>query len=163
MGEPGRRVTFERASLSDTVFRLDELPTHSAAADDFYAHALVRIQRCMVVLAISVPILGGLYFGLRTALGLGAGCLVALLNFVWLKRGVEALADRVVGGGKTQSGKGIVARFLLRYVLMAAIAYGIFTVSPASLYGLLFGLSLPVAAIACEAAYEAYVALTRGL
>jgi len=117
----------------------------------------------MVALAIAVPIVGGLYFGLRTALGLAAGCLVALLNFVWLKRGVEALADRVVGGGKAQSGKGIVARFLLRYVLMGAIAYGIFTVSPASLYGLLFGLSLPVAAIACEAAYEAYVALARGL
>ena len=142
---------------------MDELPTPSAAADAFYSRALIRIHRCMVALALSVSIVGGLYFGVRTALGLAAGCMVALLNFVWLKRGVEALADRVVGGGKTQSGKGIVARFLLRYVLMAAIAYGIFTVSPASLYGLLFGLSLPVAAIACEAAYEAYVALTRGL
>ena len=45
-------------------------------------------------------------------------------------------------------------RFLLRYVLMALGAYVIFTVSPASLYGLFAGLFLPVAAIACEAAYE---------
>ena len=46
---------------------------------------------------------------------------------------------------------------------MGLAAYGILTVSPASLYGLLAGLFLPVAAIACEAAYEVYVALARGL
>ena len=51
----------------------------------------------------------------------------------------------------------------LRYVLMGLAAYGILAVSPASLYGLLAGLFLPVAAIACEAAYEAYVALARCL
>ena len=54
-------------------------------------------------------------------------------------------------------------RFLLRYALMGIAAYVIFTVSPASLYGLFAGLFLPVAAIACEAAYEVYVAIVRGL
>lgn len=94
---------------------------------------------------------------------MACGCVVAYLNFHWLKRGVEGLADRIVESGKTQSGKGIVFRFLMRYVLMGLAAYGILTVSPASLYGLLAGLFLPVAAVACEAAYEAYVALARGL
>ena len=97
------------------------------------------------------------------ALGLACGCAIAYLNFHWLKRGVEGLADRIVATGKSHSTRGIVARFLVRYVLMAAGAYVILTVSPASLYGLLAGLFLPVAAIACEAAYEAYVALARGL
>ncbi len=54
-------------------------------------------------------------------------------------------------------------RFLLRYVLMGVGAYVILSVSPASLYGFLAGLFLPVAAIACEAAYELYVALARGV
>jgi len=117
----------------------------------------------MGILAVALPIVAWFSFGGRTAIGLACGCLVALFNFVWLKRGVEALADRVVGAGKEQSGKGIVARFLLRYVLMGLAAYGILTVSPASLYGLLAGLFLPVAAIACEAAYEVYVALAHGL
>jgi hypothetical protein len=88
---------------------------------------------------------------------------VAYLNFHWLKRGVEGLADRIVEAGRAQSGKGIVFRFLLRYVLMGLVAYGILTVSPVSLYGLLAGLFLPVVAIACEAAYEAYMALARGI
>jgi hypothetical protein len=117
----------------------------------------------MLVLACLLPLGAWLWLGWRTALGLACGCAVAYLNFHWLKRGVEALADRIVRAGKPQSGKGIVARFLLRYVLMGLGAYGILTVSPASLYGLLAGLFLPVAAIACEAAYEVYVALARGL
>ena len=117
----------------------------------------------MAVLAFAVPLFGWLRFGARTGLGLACGCLIACFNFVWLKRGVEGLADRVVGEGKPRSGKGIVARFLLRYVLMGLGAYVILSVSPASLYGLLAGLFLPVAAIACEAAYELYVALARGL
>ena len=132
-------------------------------AGSLYSGALPRIQRSMTVLAFVLPVLAWLRFGFRTALGLACGCLIAHINFVWLKRGVEGLADRIVSARKPQSGKGIVARFLLRYVLMGAGAYVILTVSPASLYGLLAGLFLPVAAIACEAAYEAYVALARGL
>jgi hypothetical protein len=74
---------------------------------------------------------------------------------------VTALADRVTNAGKAQSGKGIVFRFLLRYVLMGTAAYVILTSFPASLRGLFAGLFLPVGAIACEAVYEAYAALVR--
>jgi len=76
---------------------------------------------------------------------------------------VSGLADRVTQTGQRQSGKGVVLRFLLRYFLMAVGAYVIFSVSPASLYGLFAGLFLPVAGIACEAAYELYAALARGM
>ena len=117
----------------------------------------------MLLLAVLFPLGAWWWLGWRNALGLALGCVVAYLNFRWLKRGVEGLGERIVNAGQRQSGKGIVARFLLRYVLMGVVAYGILTVSPASLYGFLTGLFLPVAAIACEAAYEAYVALARGL
>jgi small-conductance mechanosensitive channel len=117
----------------------------------------------MLILAVLFPLGAWWRFGWRTTLGLACGCMVAYLNFHWLKRGVEGLADRIVKAGKSQSSRGVVLRFLLRYVLMGLAAYGMLTVSPASLYGLLAGLFLPVAAIACEAAYEAYAALARGL
>ena len=132
-------------------------------ADSVYSGALPRIQRSMTVLAFVLPVLAWPRFGVGTALGLACGCLIAHFNFLWLKRGVEALADRIVDQGKPQGGKGIVARFLLRYILMGLGAYVILSVSPASLYGLLAGLFLPVAAIACEAAYEFYIAVARGL
>jgi ATP synthase I chain len=133
------------------------------AAEQMYSGALDRIRRTMLVLAVVATVGCWWRFGWRLALGMALGCAVAYLNFQWLKSGVEALADRIVQAGKSQSGKGMVFRFLLRYVLMGLVAYGILTVSPASLYGLFVGLFLPVAAIACEAAYEAYVALARGL
>ena len=134
-----------------------------AAAEQVYSGALGRIRRSMLVLAVILTLGAWILFGWRIALGAAGGCAVAYLNFHWLKSGVEGLADRIVQAGKSQSGKGIVFRFLLRYVLMGLVAYGILTVSPASLYGLFVGLFLPVAAIACEAAYEAYVALARGI
>ena len=111
---------------------------------------------------VAIPV-GWLRFGWRIALGLACGCAIAYVNLVWLKRVVNAFADRVTAAQTQQSSGGIVARLLLRYLLMAAAAYAIFTVSRASLYGFLAGLSLPVAAIACEAAYEVYAALRRGV
>ena len=91
------------------------------------------------------------------------GCAIAYINFHWLKRAIAGFVDRATGAAESQSGKGIVFRFLLRYVLMAIGAYVILTVSPASLNGLLAGLFLPVGAIVCEAAYEVYAALARGV
>ncbi len=131
-------------------------------AESFYSGALTRIPHFMVALAIALSLAGWLRFGWRIALGFACGCTVAYLNFHWLERVVSALADRATQSAYKQSSGGIVFRFLVRYFLMAAAAYAIFSVSPASLYGLFAGLFLPVGGIACEAAYELYVALARG-
>jgi len=131
--------------------------------ESFYAGAMGRIPRFMRILA---PIFGAgawLWFGWHIALGFACGCAIAYLNFHWLERVVSALMDRATQSGRPQSSSGIVFRFLLRYLLMALAAYAIFSVSPASLYGLFAGLFLPVGGIACEAVYEVYVALTRGI
>lgn len=135
----------------------------TATSDAFYAAALWRIRNFMLVLG---PVLtaGALWrFGRFAALGFLLGCVIAYLNFHWLKSGVSGLADRVTNSGKAQSGKGIVFRFLLRYVLLGAAAYAILTSFPASLKGLFAGLFLPVGAIACEAGYELYVGIVRGV
>jgi len=141
----------------------DPIATHEHPAEAAYSGALPRIRSFMLGLVPVFVILALWRLGWRTALGLACGCLIAYWNFQWLKRGVEGLADSIVDAGKVQSSRGIVARFLLRYILMAAGAYVILIVSRASLYGFLAGLFLPVAAIGCEAAYEAYLALARGI
>lgn len=127
----------------------------------FYSGALGRIRNSMIALALLLSAIAWWRFGRWAALGFLLGCVIAYLNFHWLKSGVSGLADRVTNSGKSQSGKGIVARFLLRYILLGAAAYGILTSFPASLRGLFAGLFLPVGAIACEAVYELYVAVTR--
>ena len=134
-----------------------------AAADRFYEGALDRIRRFMIGLALVLVAASWWKFGLRVAIGMAFGCAIAYINFYWLKRAIGGFVDRAAGATAKQSGQGIVFRFLLRYLLMAVGAYVILTVSPASLNGLLAGLFLPVAAIACEAMYEVYVAVVRGL
>ena len=132
-------------------------------SDSFYSGALARISGAMIVLAAIVALALWMRYGWRIAAGFACGSIVSYLSFYWLKQAVGAFAERVTQAGRPQSAKGIVLRFVARYVLMALAAYAILSVSPASLYGLFAGLFLPVAAIACEAAYEAYAALTRGL
>ena len=136
---------------------------HPEATERFYSGALSRIRRMMLVLAPLFVAAAWWKFGLRPALGLAFGCAIAYLNFHWLKRVIAGFADRATGTASSETGQGIVFRFLFRYVLMALGAYVILTVSPASLNGLLAGLFLPVAAIACEAIYEVYAALARGI
>ena len=130
-------------------------------SDRFYAGALDRIRILMIVLGGALSLAAWLIFGMRPALGFLLGCIIAYLNFQWLKSGVSGLADRASNSGKAQSGKGIIARFLLRYLLLGVAAYVILTSFPASLRGLFAGLFLPVGAIACEAVYEVFTGITR--
>ena len=146
--------------MNDSVPNSDNFPPTS---DAFYAGALGRIRNSMLGLALLLSAAAWWKFGGAAALGFFCGCVIAYLNFHWLKSAVSGLADRVTQTGKRQSGFGIVARFLLRYVLLGAAAYGILTSFPASLRGLFSGLFLPVGAIACEAVYELYVSVARGI
>src|SRR5579872_6081000 len=126
------------------------------SSEQFFDGALSRIERVMLLLWIGVTVTFLVLFGWRLALGVAIGSGIAYLNFFWLKRMVMAVADRVTLSGQRESGVGVFIRFLLRYTLMGIAACVIFSVSPASLKGLFAGLFLPIAAIACEAAYQAY-------
>ena len=141
-------------------------PTAAApdpAAEQFYSGALDRIRRFMAAIGVVATVVVSVFFGWKAGAGLALGCAIAWVNFYWLKQAVSALADRVTSTGRTQSGSGVVARFLLRYALIALAGYAIFRVSRDSLYGLLGGLFLTVAAILCEAVYEVVISFRRGL
>lgn len=132
------------------------------AADAFYSGALVRITRAMPALGVAGAILLGWRFGWVFGLGFVAGAVIACLNFYWLKRVVNALAT-ISEQGRRGVGRAAVIRFLLRYGIIIIAAYAILNISERALYGMFAGLFLPVAAILCEAAYELYIALRRGL
>jgi len=138
------------------------LPPETSAAPAVGERTVRRITYLIPGFGISAGLLAGLLHHWDWAAGIVLGAALAWLNFHWLKRVVSALGERASGGKRTSSA-GTVFRFLLRYVLMGLGGYAIFKVSPASLNGLLAGLFLPAVAIVCEAGYEAYVAVRRGV
>jgi hypothetical protein len=137
-------------------------PAFISAAEQFYSGAIRRILRILAVLAVALLAPIWLAFGMASSLGFAAGAAASWLNFHSLARGVEGLADRIVNAQSRERGAVVVARFLLRYLLVGIVAYAIFKGSYYAFRGFLAGLCLPVAAILSEAVYEAYAAFRRG-
>jgi hypothetical protein len=128
------------------------MKTTEDAGGDF-SRALGRIRKFMLVLGIAALVASWIFYGWRIGLGFAVGAVIAYLNFYWLKKIVSGLAEMAIPSGKGASNR-VTHRFLLRYFLMAIVAFVILTVSRESLYGLFAGLFLPAAAILCEAVYE---------
>lgn len=131
------------------------------AGDGFYDRALERVERFMAAIAVAGTATAPPVFGWRIAGGFALGAAISYANFYWLKRVVSGIADLTVRAGSPVRARGMVHRFLLRYFLMALVAFVILTVSRESLYGLFAGLFLPVGAVFCEVAYELYRVLAR--
>jgi len=132
------------------------------AADAFFAGVLHRIRHISVVLGLVSSVAVWVRFGTAIGLGFVIGCAVSYVNFVWLERVINEVANRVTQTGQAAPAKGVVMRFLLRYGFIAIACFAILISFKSSVYGLLGGLFLTVAAILCEAAYEVTVALRRG-
>ena len=129
---------------------------------DFADRALERIERMMLVIALAGLASAAALPGWRTCLSFAVGTAIAFLNFRWLKKGVFEVSELTVQSGVPASSKRIVGRFLLRYFLMALVAFVILIASRDSLYGFFAGLSLPVAAMLCEAVYATYRVIRNG-
>jgi len=132
------------------------------AAEAFYSGAIGRIVRLMPVLGGIGTVATLIRFGWIYAAGFLLGAAIANLNFYWLKRVVGALGE-LVEGDRSGVARAALLRFLLRYGVIIVAAYAILKLSERALFGMIAGLFLPVAAILCEAAYEVYTALRRGL
>src|SRR5258708_32570303 len=91
-----------------------------ALGDAFYSGAVSRIRHFMIGLGLLLSAVAAWRFGRWSALGFACGCVIAYLNFHWLKSGVGGLAGRITNTGTPRSGKGIVGRVLLRDVVTAA-------------------------------------------
>jgi len=152
----------EREDLDDAGETLGEsLDERSIEEHTKYERVIPRVLRNMVV--VSVLLLGPAFWFYRWAgsIGFAFGAVVSYVNFKSLKRGVEGLADRIVNQNSREKGGRIVMRFLVRYGLVAVVAYAIFKGSSQAFRGFLWGLCVPVAALMAEAVWEGYAAFRR--
>jgi len=132
-----------------------------AALEAIYERALPRMLRTMLVASVLLLFPIFWFYSWPGAIGVAIGSAVSYINFRVLARGVESLADRIVNRGSQEKGRKIVLRFLVRYALVAVVAYAIFRGSAFAFRGFLWGLCLPVAALMVEAGVEAYVAFRK--
>jgi ATP synthase I chain len=137
-------------------------PQDSPAADRFFAAAIPRMLRLILILGAALTPLVAWRLGWVTAIGFAVGALIAYLSFRSLNKAVQALASRIVDGHSPERGFSLVHGFFLRYLLAGGVAYVIFTSSSQAFRGFLFGLCTPVGAMLLEAGFEAYAALRRG-
>jgi len=140
-----------------------ETPAADQRLECFYARAIPRMLRIMLVASFLLLVPAFRFYRWLGALGFAAGAAVSYINFVALAHGVEGLAERIVNQHSQEKGGKIVLRFLVRYGLVAAVAYAIFKGSSLAFRGFLWGLCLPVAAMMIEAGFEAYVVFRRVL
>jgi hypothetical protein len=144
---------------------------HPDAATDISATAadpLTSYERIIPHLLRNIIVVGILFLPVAFwfcrwsgAIGFVFGVAVSYINFRSLTRSVEGLTDRVANQNSREKGGLIVFRFLLRYGLVAAVAYVIFKQSEPAFRGFLAGLCVPVAALMIEAVWLAGMAFRR--
>jgi hypothetical protein len=124
-------------------------------------HIIPRVLRNILVFGILFA--GPVFWIYRWAglIGFFSGTAVSYVNFRVLTRGVEGLADRIVDRHSREKGGKIVFRFVVRYTLVALVAYAIFKSSRLAFRGFLWGLCVPVSALIAEAFWEGYAAFRR--
>ena len=92
----------------------------------------------------------------RVTAGLLVGGLLALFSHSWLKNSAAAAIQLSTAGGRPQLR---LAQFILRYFVMAAVIFALYTLDHVSLPAVLAGMSTFVVAIFVEAAREFYFAI----
>jgi hypothetical protein len=119
------------------------------------AELLRRIERRALIVAVAGVVLAWLVprGGLGLAEAVAGGALISGGSYVAIKRGVTGMADSILAGDGRPAG-GFSARrligFILRYALLAGIAYVMIARLRLSPLGLLLGASVIPVATAAE-------------
>jgi hypothetical protein len=137
------------------------LATDNSASKDDQSPALTapeaverRVWRnIFAVVAIGV-VIAALFADLRFMLGLVLGGGLALLNYKWL----HASLRTALGAGNEKAPPGTMIKFVVRWLVIAAVAWAANRTGYFDAVAILAGLFAPAAAVMFEAAYVAYKA-----
>jgi hypothetical protein len=114
-----------------------------------------RTMAATTLLAVSVSAFVAPW---RVTTGLLVGGLLALFSHSWLKNSAAAAIHLSTVGGRPQLR---LAQFVLRYIVIAAVVFAVYTLNLISLPAVLIGLSSFVVAMFVEASREFYFAIIR--
>jgi ATP synthase I subunit len=112
-------------------------------------------RNIFAVIAIAV-VIAALTADLRFMLGLVLGGALALLNYKWLHSSLRA----VLATGNEKTPPGTMIKFVVRWLVIAAVAWAANKTGYFDPVAILAGLFAPAVAVMIEAAYVAYKSLT---
>jgi ATP synthase I subunit len=115
-----------------------------------------RVFRTMAVATMLAVGVSAFIAPWRVTSGLLVGGLLALFSHSWLKNSAAAAIRLSATGGAPQLR---LAQFVLRYVVIAAVVFSVYTLELVSLPAVFIGLSTFVVAMFVEAAREFYFAI----
>jgi len=105
-----------------------------APETDAYRRAERRIGALTLAIGLAGAAVAWWLWSPRAGLGVGVGGALAWLNGVWMRQMTEAIARLAAAQAQHQASaakprvpRGVYARFLGRYALMAAVIYAMFT------------------------------------
>ena len=124
-----------------------------------------RIFRSIWIVGLAGTAAFWLWRGPGWAAGFAVGAALSALSFQWMKTAINTLADTILlgaspgepAGVSKRRSAGAVARFVLRYALIAVAGYVIFRSSVISLVAFFAGLFVAIAATLMEVAYQVYL------
>jgi ATP synthase I chain len=133
----------------------------AARSEAFLSGAYRRILRLTIVLSV-VATITALLVNRESGVGIGAGSLLAYLNFAWLHHGTELLVQRMIApSGTGPSRFGLMLAFAGRYTFVIAMAYVILKGYPNMRIAFVVGLAFPILAATCEGIYELFAGNTN--
>src|SRR5882757_643413 len=114
--------------------------------------AFRRMDRVMILFAVLGAVGASVLRGWQAGVAFGFGGAVSILNFKWMKGGVDLLASKFaasapVAEGEAEKPKRVAVKFIVRYALLGAAGYGIFILLRGSITAFLAGLFVSVAGI----------------
>ena len=115
-----------------------------------------RVFRTMAVATALAVTTSAFIAPWRVTAGVLAGGVLALFSHSWLKNSAAAAIQLSTAGGPPQLR---LAQFVLRYAVIAAVIFALYTLDLVSLPAVLAGMSTFVVAMFVEAAREFYFAI----
>jgi hypothetical protein len=132
-----------------------EPPSGPVPDDPFLSGAYRRILRTTVALS-AMAIFAAAIISRPVSFGVAAGAFIASVSFIWLHQGAAMLVRHMLPAEANPSKFWILLSFPARYFVVIAVSYVILRGYPGMRGGFIVGLVLPVLAMMCEAAYEAF-------
>ena len=135
-------------------------PLNDGGRDDSFADPAAVERRVwrniFIVIAISV-LSAAVFADLKFVFGLVIGGMLALLNYRWLHSSLRA----ALAGGEKKAPPGTTMKFVVRWLVIAAVVYAASLTGYVDPAAMLIGLFAPALAIMIEAAYVAYRTITQ--